>query len=59
MTLHDLSSFGKLFIETSLLPHTTYYKKSSHKKEWVGIKTTNLQALIDSYPGAQLEKKCI
>lgn len=32
MTLHDLSSFGKLFIETSLLPHTTYYKKKFTQK---------------------------
>lgn len=32
MTLHNLSSFGKLFIETSLLPHTTYYKKKFTQK---------------------------
>lgn len=56
--MRDFSRVGKLFTETSLLPHTTYYEKKVHTKKNELRKKPNLQALIDSYPGVQLEKKC-
>lgn len=56
--MRDFSRVGKLFTETILLPHTTYYEKKVHTKKNELRKKTNLQALIDSYPSVQLEKKC-